>query len=60
MSQVYRKIKAEILATVELIRAAMPEAAEYLEKHLVFDDKEETFMYTGDDRIKLRRCEPEE
>ena len=56
----YLTMKAEILAAVDSIRAAMPEAAEYLEKHLVFDDKEETFMYTGDDRIKLRRCEPEE
>jgi hypothetical protein len=53
----YRKIKAEILATVELIRAAEPEAAAYLEKHLVFDDEKETFMYTGDDRIKMRPCE---
>jgi hypothetical protein len=44
MSPEYRKIKAEILATVELIRAAMPEAAEYLEQHLVYDDAKETFM----------------
>ena len=57
MSPEYRKIKAEILATVESIRAAMPEAAEYLEQHLVFDDEKETFMYTGDDRIKMRPCE---
>ena len=57
MSPEYRKIKAEILATVESIRAAMPEAAEYLEQHLVFDDEKETFMYTGDDRIKMRRSE---
>jgi hypothetical protein len=53
MSPEYRKIKAEILATVESIRAAMPEAAEYLEKHMVLDDQKETFMYTGDDRIKM-------
>jgi hypothetical protein len=53
MSSEYRTIKAEILATVESIRAAMPEAAEYLEKHLVFDDEKETFTYTGDDRLKL-------
>ena len=57
MSPEYRTMKAEILAAVESIRAAMPEAAEYLEKHLVFDDKKETFMYTGDDRIKMRPCE---
>jgi hypothetical protein len=57
MSPEYRKIKAEILATVESIRAAMPEAAAYLEEHLVFDDDQETFMYTGDDRIKLRPIE---
>jgi hypothetical protein len=43
MSPEYRKIEAEILATVELIRAAEPEAAAYLEKHLVLDDEEETF-----------------
>ena len=32
MSPEYRKIKAEILTTVELIRAAEPEAAAYLEE----------------------------
>ncbi len=58
MSPEYSKIKAEILATVELIRAVMPEAAEYLEQHLVYDDEKETFMYTGDDRLKMRRCDP--
>ena len=57
MSPEFRKIKAEILATVELIRAARPEAAEYLEQHLVFDDEKETFMYTGDDRSKMRPWE---
>ena len=57
MSPEYRKIKAEILATVEMIRAARPEAAEYLEKNLVFDDEKETFKYTGDDRIKMRPSE---
>ena len=57
MSPEYRKIKAEILAAVESIRAARPEAAEYLEKHLVFDDEKETFMYTGDDRIMMRGSE---
>jgi hypothetical protein len=59
MSPLYLKIKAEILAAVEEIRAAMPEAAEYLEQHLVFDDEKETFMYTGDDRLKMRPCERE-
>jgi hypothetical protein len=53
MSSEYRKMKAEVLATVESIRAAMPEAADYLEKHLVFDDEKETFAYTGDERLKL-------
>ncbi len=57
MSPLYRKIKAEILAAVEAIRAVMPEAAEYLEQHLVFDDEKETFMYTSDDRLKLRRLD---
>ncbi len=58
MSPEYRKIKAEILATVDSVRAAMPEAAEYLEKHLVFDDEKETFTYIGDDRLKLLSREP--
>jgi hypothetical protein len=26
-------------------------------QHLVFDDEKETFMYTGDDRIKMRPSE---
>ena len=59
MSPEYRKIKADILATVELIRVAEPEAAAYLEKHLVLDDEKEAFMYTGDDRVKMRPCERE-
>jgi hypothetical protein len=48
MSSQYRTVKAEILGAVEAIRAARPEAAEYLEEHLVFDDEKETFAYTGD------------
>jgi hypothetical protein len=59
MSPEYSKIKTEILAAVESIRAAMPEAAEYLEQHLVLDDEKETFMCTGDDRLKLRRFDAE-
>jgi hypothetical protein len=54
MSPEYSKIKAEILAAMESIRAAMPEATQYLQQHLVFDDEKETFMYIGDDRIRLR------
>ncbi len=53
MSPVYQQMKADMLAFVESVRAEMPQAAEYLEKHLVFDDEKETVCYTGDDRLKL-------
>jgi hypothetical protein len=49
----YEEIKADILKFLETLRATHPEAAKYLESHLVFDDKAMTFHYTGDDRIKL-------
>jgi hypothetical protein len=55
MSPEYKRVKADIRAFVESLRAKMPDAAEYLEQHLVFDDEKETVCYTGDDRLKLER-----
>ena len=43
----FNRVKQEILASVESIRKASPEAAEYLEKHLVMDEEAMTFEYTG-------------
>lgn len=54
-SPAYRRVKSDLLAAVDHIRAAMPAAADYLEKHLSFDDEKETVCYTGDDRLKLTR-----
>ena len=53
--EAYNRIKREVLSTIEEMRKACPEAAEYLEAHLVFDEKEMTFMYTGDDRLTMTR-----
>jgi hypothetical protein len=38
---------------IERVRAKMPEAAEYLDKHIVMDDEKMTFAYTDDGRIRL-------
>ena len=51
----FNRMRQEILSCIESMRKASPEAAEYLEKHLVMDEDAMTFKYTGDDRIKLRR-----
>jgi hypothetical protein len=53
MTPTYHQIKSDILAYVESVRAKMPEAAEYMTKHLVFDDEKETFFCTADGRLKL-------
>jgi hypothetical protein len=51
--ETYESIKRDIKKAIESMRAKSPEAAEYLEKHIVMDDANMTFAYTGDDRIKL-------
>ena len=53
----FNRVRQEILSSIESIRKASPEAAEYLEEHLVMDEEAMTFKYTGDDRIKMRRIE---
>ena len=35
------------------VRRGSPEAADYLKKHIVFDDKKLTFVYTGDNRFRF-------
>jgi len=52
---IYDEIKSDVLKFLANLRAANPTAADYLEKHIVFDDEKETFMYTGDDRLKLMK-----
>jgi hypothetical protein len=53
----FNRVKQEILASIESMRKVLPEAAEYLEKHLVIDEEAMTITYTGDDRLKLKRIE---
>ena len=53
----FNRVKQEMLAAVETMRKAMPEAAEYFEQHLVIDEEAMTFKYTGDDRLKLTKVE---
>jgi hypothetical protein len=43
----YQRIKASILATVARLRATNPTAADYLTRHIVFDDARQTVEYTG-------------
>ena len=51
--EAYESIKSDIKHLIESVRAQLPAAAEYMEKHFVMDDEKMTFMYTGDDRLKL-------
>jgi hypothetical protein len=51
----FNRVKAELVAFIKMIQEQSPEAAKYLEEHMVIDEKSMTFMYTGDDRIKMTR-----
>ena len=53
--ETYESVKRDIKKAIESIRAQSPEAAEYLDKHLVMDDEKMTFAYTGDNRISLEQ-----
>ncbi len=44
-----------LIKAIESIRAKSPEAAEYLDKHIVIDEAKMTFAYMGDDRINLEK-----
>ena len=51
--EAYESIKSDIKHLIESVRAQLPAAAEYMEKHFVMDDERMTFAYTGDDRLKM-------
>ena len=51
--EAYESIKSDIKHLIESVRTKIPQAAEYMKKHFVMDDEKMTFMYTGDDRLKL-------
>ena len=55
----YEKMKREMLEAVKAIEDAHPEAGKYLREHLVFDDRQMTFKYTGDGRLQLNPIRPE-
>ena len=42
-------MKLYILKTIERLRITSPKAADYLVKHIAFDDAQETVEYTGID-----------
>lgn len=53
--ETYESVKRDIKKAIESIRAKSPEAAEYLDKHIVMDEAKMTFAYTGDNRISLEQ-----
>ncbi len=53
--QTYESMKRDIKKAIESMRAKSPEAAAYLEQHIVMDDQKMTFAYTGDNRISLEK-----
>jgi hypothetical protein len=53
--KVFERVKADLLAGIETMRRANPEAAKYFVQHLVIDEVAMTFKYTGDDRLKLEK-----
>jgi hypothetical protein len=40
---------------IESLCGSLPEAAEYIEKHIVMDDQKMIFAYTCDNRISLEQ-----
>ena len=44
----FSEIKKETLVMIEKIKASDRERGAYLERHIVFDDKNEMMAYTGD------------
>ena len=50
---VFNDIKRQISLLIEEVRQEAPEAAAYLEEHMVMDEKALTFCYTGDDRFAM-------
>ena len=53
--EAYLHIRTEIYNAIEEIRKSMPEAADYLSKNILFNDKYMTVKYIGDDRISLTK-----
>jgi len=53
-SPAYQRLKLGLRQGVTLLNKAVPGAGDYFEKHLIFDDVEETVRYTGGDRLKLK------
>lgn len=49
----YDEVKASIMGAIKELKQQMPDAGAYLKKHIIFDDEAETFMYTGDDQLKI-------
>ena len=49
----FDEAKRKISLMIEEVRQESPEDADYLEEHMVFDDKTLTFRYTGDDRYAM-------
>ena len=47
--QGYQQVKTTIQATIERLRATSPAAAEYLTRHIIFDDALQNVEYTGID-----------
>ena len=43
----YLEIKSAILNIVNQVKETNLEKAEYLERHFIFNDKEQTFLYDG-------------
>src|SRR5207249_3772571 len=51
--EAYESVKRDIKHFIESVRAEIPEAGHYLEKHIVMDAEKMTFAYTGDNRLKM-------
>ena len=47
----FDEAKHKVSLMIEEVRQESPEDADYLEEHMVFDDKTLAFHYTGDDRF---------
>ena len=43
----YLEIKLAVTGIVDQMKKVNPEKGEYLERHFIFDDKKQTFLYDG-------------
>ncbi len=50
-NKTFSQIKTYVLDSIEIIKSSDLERGGYLERHIIFDDRDETIKYTGEPEI---------